>query len=102
MASVVFFFPPSFSIQGRAIYEGTCVFSERWIQQVGRGGGGGGGGEGVWHSRYLTRPVKVLGLSHYPWRSVKTCSKTLLTGLGLPAPAPAAPAAVRIFIFFPP
>lgn len=43
----------------------------------------------VWHSRYLTRSVKVLGLSHYPWRSVKTCSKTLLTRLGLPTPLPA-------------
>lgn len=32
----------------------------------------------VRRSRNLTRPVKVLGLSHYLWSSVKTCSKTPL------------------------
>lgn len=62
---------------GRGCFEGTCVFWEWWIQQVG------------WKKKSLAlqrfdKACKGLRLSHYPWRSVPTCSKTLLTRLGLP------------------
>lgn len=66
--------------RGPWYFEGTCVFWEWWILQVWRGGKK----KRAWHSRHLTRPVKVLRLSHYQRRSVKTRSSTLLIRLGLP------------------